>query len=279
MARNGRRNRSREPAQSGGFTERGTLIRLSVWGLASCALITAVLMSWFGLRRLFFTRNPHFTLEHIDPHVSKGNLEKKDVLARLNLRPGKDYLFAIDLEEIRNTLLEDPIIEEVEIVRILPDTLYVDVVSRTPVAQLLYRGGKTIDAAGYVMPSAKTDAIRNLPVIVGIRDVADAPIGSKISNACLYTAIDFLNLRKEIPLANRMLDVHSIACLEKRKELIVILNANSMYSIKPSSRLRLPAKNLEEALRKGLDALEVRSLAKQQSAYILCTFRRVYITP
>jgi hypothetical protein len=279
MARNGRRGRTRTPSSSGGFIKRGALIRAGVWGMAFCAVVTAMLMSWFGLRRLFFTRNPHFTLERIDVDVSMGNLEKRDIRALLELEPGTDNLYAINPEEIRNTLLEDPIIEEVEVVRILPDTLHINVVSRTPVAQLLHKGGKTIDAAGYVMPPGKTDAIRNLPVILGIRDVADAPIGTRISSMGLHTAINFLRLRDEIPLANRMLDVQSLACQEKAKTLIVILKGNPTYSIRSAARIYLPTDGLEAALRKGLDSLQVRSLARQQSAYVNCTFRRIYITP
>ena len=96
MAMNGRRSRSRTPSQKGAFIERGTLIRIGVWTLAVCAVVTAVLMSWFGLRRLFFTRNHHFTLETIDVHVTKGNLEKREKRSRL-MRQIRKYEIALEI--------------------------------------------------------------------------------------------------------------------------------------------------------------------------------------
>lgn len=276
----GSRGRIHKAANSTPRIDRNIAVRISVWTLAFCAFITAIFMAWFGLKRLFFTSNPHFVLRQVNVTVQKGSFDKNQLKDRLNLTPGEDNLFAISPLKLRTKLLRDPIIEQVEVKRVLPDTLNVDVVSRTPIAQLLKAGGKTVDSAGFVMPSAKSEETRSLPVIRGIRNVTDAGIGTALEDDMLHDAIDLLTLISEYPMANRMFDVSSIVCDNRNRQLTVLLRGNPTFCIRPSAQLHVPAgATMELALLKALDALEVRSLARQYSSNIDCTFKRVYIMP
>ncbi len=258
--------------------DRGPMVRVIIWCFVVCTLVVGLIMSTYGLERLFFSKNPHFTLREIEIRVEKGNLDEQDIKTRLGLIPREQNIYGLNLGELRSKLYNDAIIEEASVTRILPDTIQVTVAGRTPIAQLLSKGGKTVDASGYVMPKGKTEAVLNLPVILGVKGVKQAEYGTRLDDKMLLCALDFLRLKAVVNGGN-MLDVTSVVCNRQYDELIIMLDGVPRYYIKDGARLVLPTENMPNALARARDALEVRALAGQWSGRINSTYRRVYVTP
>jgi cell division septal protein FtsQ len=87
----------------------------------------------------------------------------------LNVTTGKTYLFQSTLPELRKKLKNQPSIEAVEISRIIPDTLVIDINERIPQAFLHWRNNsKVVDAKGVLMSTASCVSVGgDLPVITG----------------------------------------------------------------------------------------------------------------
>jgi cell division protein FtsQ len=74
----------------------------------------------------------------------------------------------VDLDKVRNQLLEYGWVEEARVSRRLPDTLVVDIVERKPAA-VWQRQGKLslIDAKGVVLEEVSADTMPDLPLLIG----------------------------------------------------------------------------------------------------------------
>jgi cell division protein FtsQ len=83
----------------------------------------------------------------------------------------KDYSMAmplVDLERIRNELMQYSWIEDARVSRRLPDTLVVDIVERTPAA--IWQNNQKlalIDAKGVVLERVDPKAMPDLPLVIG----------------------------------------------------------------------------------------------------------------
>lgn len=62
-------------------------------------------------------------------------LTREKLLADIGIDPGSDVL-NIDLKEVERGLLRDPFVKSAEIIRVLPDTLLINIVERKPMAIL-----------------------------------------------------------------------------------------------------------------------------------------------
>ncbi|OVE81471.1 hypothetical protein BVY04_03155 [bacterium M21] len=256
------------------------LIRAGIILFVVSTFIGAICMSAVGIDRLFFSANPHFIVREIQILRTKGNLNDEDIKARLELNiDEQDYnIFALDLGELREKLIVDPIIEEAEVLRKLPDTLEVIVSGRTPVAQLLTRNGKTVDAKGYLMPYGRTETLRNLPIIRGIKNVKNASFGTRLNDPMLAKALEFLR-HKAMSSSGNMIEISSICCNPRYNELNIILKENRKHSILRGARLDLPVNGMEHAFKRTIVALEARSYARQPSGHIKAIYDRLAISP
>lgn len=78
-------------------------------------------------------------------------------------------LVDLDLDEVARDATRDSWVREATVKRVLPDTLRVEVVERTPGALALLRGMVyVVDEAGYVMGPVGPDLPYDLPMLVGI---------------------------------------------------------------------------------------------------------------
>lgn len=78
-------------------------------------------------------------------------------------------LVELDLEEVAKAATRDPWVKEASVKRMLPGTLRVTVVERTPGALALLRGlVYVVDDLGYVMGPAGPDLPYDLPLLVGL---------------------------------------------------------------------------------------------------------------
>ncbi len=147
-----------------------------------------------------FTANPRFVLRHVrvssqDHGFWKG---RKDLICDiLQIREGSTNMFNVDPGKFRQRLLErEPSIQSVRIIRELPDTLYVYLVERTPVALVnSFRSRLVVDSKTILMQKDRCmDISSTLPVIFGIPDVAGYPPGSAIHR--YRAAVNLIGLTK-----------------------------------------------------------------------------------
>mgnify|MGYP006296493169 CR=1 FL=1 len=251
-------------------------VRLGVRVGVVVLMLTAVGLVLHVLERLFYSGNPHFTLENV--HVPRGDLASTEVVDRLKLELGADNLYALDLGQMRERLLQDPVLQEVEVRRVLPDSLHVSVYSRTPVAQLLRRGGPTLDSEGYVMKPSDGLGARELPILAGIHGASRIRHGQRLTQAPVAAALEFLRLKAERPDGHR-LQVHRLIWCASSGHLRAVLRGNAEYGICRGAEVVLSPDDLASSVDRALRVVEIRSLANQRTGYIDTTYRRVPVLP
>ena len=97
----------------------------------------------------------------------RATTDRETILAALGARPGTPIL-AVDPERAKQQLESLPWVRSALIERRLPDTIYVRLVEREPMA-LWQHGGKIdlIDRSGAVIPVTRLDRFAKLPMVVG----------------------------------------------------------------------------------------------------------------
>jgi cell division protein FtsQ len=97
----------------------------------------------------------------------RGTTDRETILEALNARPGTPIL-AVDPMRAKRQLESLPWVRSAAIERRFPDTIYVRLVERQPMA-LWQHGGKLdlIDRTGAVIPVARLDRFAKLPMVVG----------------------------------------------------------------------------------------------------------------
>lgn len=97
----------------------------------------------------------------------RATTDRATILAALGARPGTPIL-AVDPERAKQQLERLPWVRSALIERRLPDTIYVRLVEREPMA-LWQHGGKIdlIDRSGAVIPVTRLDRFSKLPMVVG----------------------------------------------------------------------------------------------------------------
>lgn len=177
-------------------------------------------------------------------------------------------LFAVNIETVRERLLSTvPRVKDVEISRILPGVLAIEVWERTPMARLRMDGYyMTVDRDGYVLgPSSGS---RPLPVIAG-HCMAGLKPGVFLGGTPVINALEVLDVCETTPIGQVVgiasCDVGDSAALELR--LIdgarVKLAWEDMDEQSASSRKHLERKlvkladNLKEAAARGERIIEI----------------------
>ena len=245
--------------------------------VASFCLIIYSIKS--GITHLFFSSNPHFTLKHIDIEIVKGVLTEQDITNQLKLKVGETNLFSIDPGMLRNRILEDTLVQELEVRRLLPNRLSLIVYGRTPIAQIISRGGYLVDADGIILRSNQKSEIKKLPIITGIPGIKNYKIGQELDHAFVLKAIEFLKL-KEVITNGTWLDVHLIQLNENHSEFRVYLNQNKNRFIREGAQLILPIDHTKEAVMRAISILEHRVQARQPTSFIDATYeKRVPVRP
>lgn len=134
--------------------------------------IASFIFALWGARRILFEENNYLTLRKIEV-VGTGYWHgKEDYLAKLlKLNVGKDNLFKLDYNFLRQRLLEVPSISNVRIVRLLPDTLLFHIEERVPRLVLANPNSPwVIDENCIAIPKAESMATnQRLPVMTGIK--------------------------------------------------------------------------------------------------------------
>jgi cell division protein FtsQ len=116
----------------------------------------------------------HLTVESVQV-VGRERADGQAILAALGVKRGSPIL-GVDLDAAKARLETVPWVRSASIERLLPDTLFVSIVERAPLA-LWQHGGKfdLVDQDGNVIPNADVGAYPSLPQVVGDGAPAAAP--------------------------------------------------------------------------------------------------------
>ncbi len=128
--------------------------------------IALVVLLGFGIRWVsgaLFWNNGRYEIKHL---VIRGGRAIKEARIReyTGISEGTN-LFAVNISDVRKELRTVPNIRDIEIARILPDTMVINVSERMPMARVGFRGAYPVDEDGYVfVPRRK---MQGLPFILG----------------------------------------------------------------------------------------------------------------
>ena len=145
-------------------------LRAAFFVVISLLLLALAVGMLIGLHKLMFKANPRLVFREL--HVSSTGYwnKKDDFITRILKLKKNTNIFEIDLKQLRQKLRTIPSVEDAEVVRILPDTIYVNITERMPRALINYSNAKwVIDENTVVMERRFSMASQlSLPLLVGV---------------------------------------------------------------------------------------------------------------
>lgn len=142
--------------------------------MSAAGVIVVALCVWIGHGLL---GNSALQVGHVDVQ-GRARLSMEEIDARLEGMHGQNIL-KVDLEQYRLRLLESRWVESAELWRVLPSTVHVRIVERTPLAVARLRGQLfLVDAEGVIIDSyGPRYRDLDLPVVDGlITDASGSPV-------------------------------------------------------------------------------------------------------
>ena len=152
-----------------------TLHRITTWTITGAAVVVAlVAASWLGVPRMAGdalaegAARAGFRVGQIEITGLK-RMDRMSVYAvALEDQRNATAMPAVDLDGIRRKLLRYGWIADAHVSRRLPDTLLIDIVEREPAAVWQDNGQLTlIDKGGVALAPVSTDAMPDLPLVIG----------------------------------------------------------------------------------------------------------------
>ncbi len=116
-----------------------------------------------------------FTVRHLQIQGAPAQAQA-EILASAGVTQGQPIV-GLDLNSVRSRVEADSWVKEAKVVRLLPDTLVIDVVPRVPLAVWQHLGvAKLVDMDGKIMEGADPGRFADLPLIVGDGAAQDAGV-------------------------------------------------------------------------------------------------------
>ncbi|HWV11801.1 MAG TPA: cell division protein FtsQ/DivIB [Sphingobium sp.] len=150
-----------------------TLQRMASWAIVGIVVLAiggiAMLMgvpAMAGQKAAEVAASAGFEVQKVEVR----GVERMDELPVYNIALGQvdRSMLSLDLPKVRDEMLKLGWVKDARISRRLPDTLVVDIVERDPVAVWQHDGQlHLIDVQGVVLQSVSTDAMPDLPLVVG----------------------------------------------------------------------------------------------------------------
>jgi hypothetical protein len=144
-------------------------------GVGVLLLITVASVFYY----VHFSHNDQFLLT--DLRVVSGETVTEGLVRELILqkqprtvREGREpcHLFGPDIEQVRDILLQNPVVRDIRITRRLPSRLEVRIVEREPVGRVGHND-QVIDGEGVVFP--RSVGVDHLPLVVGLDGIPVRP--------------------------------------------------------------------------------------------------------
>ncbi len=126
-----------------------------------------ILIILFAAAMCFFFLSPMFNVQEII--VENNSIISSDTIRSLSSIQLYKNIFLINKSEVKNNILREPYIENVEISRVLPDKIKITVTERYEKYLIEYAEGKyiVIDGQGYVLEVINEK--NELPILTGIQ--------------------------------------------------------------------------------------------------------------
>jgi cell division protein FtsQ len=155
----------------------------------------------FGVKRLFF-ENPDYRLSSIEVQTD-GTLQREQILKAADLHDGVN-IFSVSLSRVHDDLLQLPQVDEVQVVRKMPNEVDISIVERKPVAWITADkqladpfasdGAFLVDARGVLMKQKKLlPEYLGLPLITGCASESLEP-GKTVSSFEAKASLELLRL-------------------------------------------------------------------------------------
>lgn len=161
-------------------------VRLAVMGTLAWGLLVGVREGYD-----YATTSPRFEVRALTyqptSHVSDDELRRL-----MALEPGTNIL-SLDLDAIARRIAAHPWVERASVVRVLPDTLHIEVTEHDPVAVLLAGDFYLLDGDGTPFKALEAGERGELPVVTGV-DRAMVLTGSPEGEARIARALEAMTL-------------------------------------------------------------------------------------
>jgi len=138
--------------------------RLMVWLLCASLIAISAATSYMGY--VYFNESPRFRLTHVEI-TGNDRATHEEIMRYLALQPD-DNVFSIDLDMVRESLSRHPWIAEVEIRRVVPDTLMVAINEHVPVAIVAMSKLYYLNEAGEPFSLVQLADAPELPMLTGL---------------------------------------------------------------------------------------------------------------
>ena len=246
--------------------------------LVVCALL--ILASLFFVSvwfyRVFYRDNPHFILRELvlDETVHFNQKKVQKILEGNDLYPcviGKTSLLNLDLGRIRSKFLKEPMVKDVSLRRIMPNTLEIAIQERNPIAIVCTE--KTvcalIDEDGVLFPYGDDKGLTSmLPFIIKEDGVDALPKGVPVDDIGVNGAVALINeisTRKKIDGAAYSINVVRLNYGRERLEArLRPLSGNKVFAKDALVWIPLDRDKMLEALGR-LDAILQRKLGDSET--------------
>lgn len=139
-----------------------------------------------------FAFSPIFVLRNIN--VTGNQFVSTEEICRIASIYDGENMFQLETDEIRETLLKDLRIEQVNIRRKFPSALDIEITERIPLAVVpCDYGYLDIGKDGTVLAAHRTLSEMPVPLVTGV-ELADLFVGDKVENSNLQPVLDYLDL-------------------------------------------------------------------------------------
>jgi len=255
----------KKAAANAAFKEK--VITVCAWVFISCCLVLVVHLSTVGLRSLFLTSNPQFSIKTLDiqanglPEHSFPLVSTKSLRESLAIKEGTN-IFEVDLKEVRKKIIDNIAINRAQVAYIYPDTIKIRYVEEAPIARL--SNSNTINAQALVLPPGRADL--QLPVI---RSKSYKSGQHLAEDKSVKIPLDFIRFHEKFSMsysaAKEFLGKEDFAVLQLLKikfihfeapnTLLIKLRAVPEVLLSSNCQLRLNCDNFELGIRRACVAL------------------------
>ncbi len=229
--------------------------------------------------RRLYTDNPHFAFTTLQ-FKATDNFSAEAVIERLRelgVEERQVTLPQLDLRKLRNGFMENPLLEDAEFRRILPNTLDITLREREIAAAIVCSPPRTIDRHGIVLPPDVKGCPADLPRITGIASASSLQVGQPVEDPLIRAALDFLN-RARLREESYLRCVRTIQLDNRNGNLCLYLDANGVF--KPMAKITLPVKDMDDALDRLAGIVMNRTALGQPIATVDVTFKtHIPVTP
>lgn len=217
----------------------------------------------------FITNSDYFKVESVE--VKGQNLStlfiKKEIF---EIGKGRNIL-TLDLQNIHKKILSEyPEIQELKVVRILPDKLVIKIKARRPVAQISHSSKfYPVDRELVVLSNISYEAYKGLPVITGINMRLNDYIGRQCNSRQLENAFMLLDAIN----SSGLLSDHDLAMIDASDY------KNLSFYIEDGIEVKIGSENFENRLSLLKKTFLDTKLNKSEIKYLDLRFEDVTIGP